>query len=47
MREVGKGCTKKEKSNIGLWVQTWSNQENITMISTYFITLQNTQLLSI
>ena len=30
-----------EKSDTDLWIQTWSNLENMTVTSTYFITLQH------
>ena len=36
-----------EKGDIGLWIQTWSNLENMTITSTFFITLQHTQQFSI
>ena len=37
----------REKSDIGLWIQTWSKLENMTITSTDFITSQRTQLFSI
>ena len=37
----------KEKSDIGLWVQTWSNPEIMTITSSYFTTSQHIQLFSV
>ena len=37
----------KEKSDIGLWVQTWSNLEIMTITSSYFTTSQHIQLFSV
>ena len=34
----------REKSDVGLWIQTLLNLENMTITSTYFITSQHTQL---
>ena len=37
----------REKSDIGSWVQTWSNLENMNITSISFITSQHTELFSI
>ena len=34
----------REKCDIDLWIQTWSNLENVTIISLYFTTLQHTTI---
>ena len=46
MWEARKGCPERT-SGTGLWIQTWSNLENVTITSTYFTALQHTQLFSI
>ena len=45
--EKRKKVVLREKSDIGLWIQAWSNLENMTITSIYFITSQHTQLFSI
>ena len=37
----------REKSDIGSWVQTWSNLENMNITSISFITSQHTELFPI
>ena len=34
----------REKSDIGLWIQAWSNLENMTITYTYFSKAQHIQL---
>ena len=36
--EWEKVVMREKESDIGLWIQTWSNLENMTIISTYFMT---------
>ena len=43
----GKRLYWGENSDIGLWIQTWSNLENMTIRSTYFITLQHTTIFNL